>query len=101
MSADNWTFCPKCTKEREAIFANMERQVADSYGKVPVEEFDANRANLEAARLSLNTDVHRTWREDYTFEGASEGVVNVHYRGGCTKCKLKLEFSEDHPIPGA
>lgn len=79
----------------------LQREVDASYGKVPVETFDLARVNLVKAREVLDGEnTYRTFRENYSFLGAEDGVVTVSYNGNCTKCKLKLEFREDHPIPG-
>lgn len=100
MSASQWSLCPKCDRERLAIFENLQRQVSELYGKVPVEEFDQARAHLEQERVGLESREHYTWREDFRFEGVRGGALHVRYRGGCTVCKLKLEFDEDYPVPG-
>jgi endogenous inhibitor of DNA gyrase (YacG/DUF329 family) len=45
-----------------------------------------------------------TFREDYCFSGASEGVVTAEYRGYCTTCGLKVSFDhvvDFYPTPGA
>lgn len=39
--------------------------------------------------------------EDYEITGADTGIVTVGYSGSCTVCKLSLDFTETHPIPGA
>lgn len=101
MSADQWSRCPKCTKARLANFENLERQVNDSYGKVPVEEFDRARAHLEAERLKLESDKFRTWREDFDVTGAEDGTVQFDYRGSCSVCRLELKFVFEQDIPGA
>lgn len=101
MSADNWTNCPRCLKEAEEAFQNHQRQVDGLYGKVPVEEFDKARAALiEDDEALCSPTAFLTFREDYKFFGAEDGVVTVRYKGECTKCKTKLEFREDHQIPG-
>lgn len=101
MSADNWARCPRCYHDAAGVFNNLQRQVDASYGKVTVEAFDLARARLVKEREVLEGhDTFRTFRENYDFSGAEDGVVVVSYKGNCAKCKLKLEFREDHPIPG-
>lgn len=101
MSADNWARCPKCLKEGEASFAKQQIEVDEAYGKVSIEEFDRQRAELAKAQEFLDEDdTFRTFREDYEFSGAEEGVVTASYKGQCTKCGLSLKFEEKHPIPG-
>jgi hypothetical protein len=95
MSADNWTTCPRCTKAHEAAIDKREKAVADSYGKVPVEEFDRARQevdSLKATRLDV------TFREDYEIYGAEDGEVTVAYSGRCSQCGLGVKFSHVHPL---
>lgn len=64
----------------------------DSYGKVPVEEFDAAREAL----VDPTRDNFHTFREDYEFWGAEDGEVHGQYKGRCTVCGLeaRLELSK-------
>lgn len=64
----------------------------ESYGKVPVEEFDAARERL----VDPSADDFHTFREDYEFWGAEDGEVHALYKGRCTVCSLatKLELSK-------
>jgi hypothetical protein len=95
MSADNWTQCPRCLKRRAVEIENKETQVAAAYGKVPVDQFDRQRAELE----SLKTDrMDNNFREDYEICGAEDGVVEVTYRGVCGICNLRMEFKHSHEI---
>lgn len=95
MSADNWTQCPRCLKRRAAEVENKTTQVEGAYGKVPVEQFDRLRAELE----SLKSDrVDDTFREDYEIVGADEGFIEVIYRGSCGTCNLRTEFKHSHDI---
>lgn len=79
----------------------QEAEVDEAYGKVPIEEFDRKRASLaKAQELLAGDDIFRTFREDYEFHGAEDGAVSVVYKGSCTKCGLKMDIKEVHPIPG-
>lgn len=95
MSADNWADCPRCKVIREAALTERERAVENAYGKVPVAEFDAMRAELER---DANTLIDPTFREDYEIYGAEDGVVKVRYQGRCKDCGLSLKFEHDHPL---
>jgi hypothetical protein len=86
MSADNWAICPRCLSEATDKHAAKERRVAALYGKVPVEEFDAQRAAL----AEIDPEKFRTFREDYEFYGAEDGEVHASYSGGCTTCKMSV-----------
>lgn len=89
MSADNWAICPRCLSEAgEKDQAEIER-VAALYGKVPVEEFDAQRAALKP----IDPEDYRTLREDYEFSGAEEGTVEADYSCCCSKCGLGTSFN--------
>lgn len=101
MSADNWAKCPRCVKEAKVVLQNLSQQISVSYGVVSVEEFDQMRDSLVKKLEALKEgDNYRTFREDYEFYGAEDGAITVSYKGNCAKCGLKLEFVEEHPIPG-
>lgn len=95
MSADNWTTCPRCERDKVAAIKQREAAVQDLYGKVDVVTFDAKRAELEEFKAQTIGD---TFREDYEFYGAEDGVVHVRYSGGCQTCKLTLTFEHEHPL---
>ena len=65
------------------------------YGQVTAEKFD----ELRSALISPEEENFRTFREDYEFWGAEEGVVKYEYSGHCTKCELGLDFDGRRPIP--
>lgn len=96
MSANNWAVCPRCLTEARKAEAAALAEVMDSYGKVPVHEFDRARRAL----VTQPADDFRTFREDYDIDGATAGLVTVSYRGGCQQCGLALDFKHSHPIPG-
>ena len=101
MGADNWAKCPRCLRQGELALANLKLQVDASYGVVSVEVFDQKRAVLVEEQEKLEGEnTFRTWRESWRIEGAEDGVVEIHYSGSCNICKLQMEFTEDHPIPG-
>jgi hypothetical protein len=77
----------------------LQVRVDASYGQVPVDEFDRVRAALAQQRKDAE-GAPKTFRETWQIYGADEGVVTVVYVGSCTICKLNLEFTEDHEIPG-
>ena len=97
MSADNWTTCPRCTRRREEKLRASAIKVAEAYGKVPVEEWDAMRSAQSDAEAEGQ---EHTLREDYEFYGADEGEVVSSYSCSCTKCGLHLSFTNHHPIEG-
>ena len=76
MNADNWTVCPRCTRGREEKLRASSIKVAEAYGKVPVEEWDAMRSAQSDADAEAEGQEH-TLREDYEFYGADEGEVEA------------------------
>lgn len=99
MSADNWAYCPQCTERCEASFRQREAAIAASYGTVPVEKFDADRAKLDADKRAFDTRTP-TFREDYEIYGAETGEITVTYSGHCTECACGLDFDDVRSIPG-
>lgn len=99
MGADNWAYCPRCTQQGRAKLDKRAAAIQASYGKIPVEEFDEARRQ-HAAAVKAFEQRERTFREDYEISGADTGTVTVGYSGSCAKCRLSLEFTDTHPIPG-
>lgn len=95
MSADNWAVCPRCRKREEARIADLQRRATEAYGQLPVDEFDALRA--EAAK-GIDLQKLCTFREDYEIWGADDGTVRVNYSGECQACGLDLHFEHEHPM---
>lgn len=95
MSADNWAICPRC-HHRALVEHEAKRQAAlDSYGTVPLAEFEELRYHAD---VPFDDGAYHTFREDYEFSGAEEGVIYVRYKGRCTVCNLSLEIEQDHPF---
>lgn len=76
MSADNWAVCPRCIGEARSI----------DFGPIVPE---------------VDEELYRTFREDYEFYGADEGVVTASYSGHCRKCGLETDFEHAHRFFGA
>jgi hypothetical protein len=93
MSADNWEICPRCLFRARREAQDAYDKVMATYGQVPLDEFDAARAELKP----VEDEDYRTLREDYEFYGADEGTVRADYRCGCTVCGLSgsLKASEE------
>lgn len=100
MSADHWAQCPRCHQRRVKEVEEQHKLVDAAYGQVPLAEFEAMRDAAMRMSEALEDQKDHTFREDWRITGAEEGVVHVRYRGGCTKCRLTLEFDTDHEIPG-
>lgn len=99
MSADNWARCPRCWHRKNKDLMERWAKLNASYGQIPLEEFDETRAELNFETEGLE-NMKETFREDYEFYGAEDGIVQVSYSGQCTVCSLALKFEESHPIQG-
>ena len=99
MSADNWDICPRCLKRAETRVAELERKMADVYGKITLPEYDKLRLELEKAK-GYSPEDFRTFREDYEFFQPSPGVVQVIYSGHCMAdgCDCGTDFTYEHPF---
>ena len=93
MSADNWTKCPKCTllalkKKQEEIAA-----VAESYGKVPLAEY-------EAALIKSREPTERTATLMECFEFVMDvgGGFSATYSARCDKCGFSHNFEHIEQI---
>lgn len=99
MSADNWANCPRCIATDEAGIETLEKKLRDSYGKVSVESYELLRKELSTAKNDFRNgredySKFATFREDYEFYGADDGILQIVYSGCCTKCGLNLKFHE-------
>jgi hypothetical protein len=99
MSASNWAVCPKCIAKARADARAEYRAVMESYGTIPVAEFDAKHAALK----DPDEGDYETFREDYEIYGAESGEVQVTYSGSCGTCGLNVELRESkrfYTVPG-
>lgn len=92
MSADNWTTCPRCADAREDQLRALDIDIANAYGSVSVEEFDRMRRERDDLAAAAPEP---TFREDYEFWGAADGVIHVSYSGECTRCHLAHSIEDD------
>lgn len=96
MSADNWTTCPKCSKETRDRYERLYERISIGADLLPPGEFAALREALAECSADVTRKQFDTFREDYEIFGADGGEVHVTYRGRCTKCGLetKLEMAK-------
>ena len=94
MSASNWAVCPRCVIRATRDHDQRLGAVMDTYGTVPVEDFDRARSQIE----EVHPQDYATFREDYEIYGAATGVVTVSYGGSCSTCGLSLSFKHEHPL---
>lgn len=85
MSADNWTYCPVCARDRDLALTRRQELHAATYGKVSADEFlQRSRAVADdIARTIRNFEA--TFREDYEI-GIDGSVFSISYHGKCTTC---------------
>lgn len=88
MSADNWTICPKCTKERPDPI----KEAAKLYGKIPLAEWEAA---IQEAKNSPPQEA--TLREDYEFY-LKGFCLNIIYCCSCKLCGFKFDYKKQVDI---
>lgn len=95
MSADNWAVCPNCKVMKECAFAKTEREVKESYGKIPAEEY------LAALKALTPPDLKQEFREDYELGVTADGEFYVSYSGTCRDCGFNhvYKHSEQLALP--
>lgn len=97
MSADNYTTCPRCERRKAAALNQKAEELAETYGKLPLEQWEKLRDEHEAAK---QLPVRQTFREDYEFHGAETGEVTASYAASCSECGLSTSFEHTHTIEG-
>jgi hypothetical protein len=78
MSADNWTFCPKCKDSKN-------KELESLYGKIPAEEY------LKKAKELSTESNEETLREDYEI-GIWDGKFRISYDAYCEACGYEYTF---------
>lgn len=73
----------------------MDAAVAAAYGTVPAAEYE--RIHAERAAFAAES-IEPTFREDYEFWGAEDGVLNINYSGACQKCGLAHQFKHTETL---
>lgn len=86
MSADRWSYCPRCQAAAKSKLASL-------YGQVDEQKYLAERERIakDASKATL--------REDFEFFlDEKQGTVNVvvSYGANCTVCGLSLSFRDSH-----
>jgi len=96
MSANNWTVCPRCTQTYVSKIARAKQALNDSYGKVPIEEYERLLENLQTAQKE-NEEEPETLREDYE-QGIYNGHYRVSYSGSCENCGFEFEYKFEKEV---
>lgn len=90
MSANNWTECPRCRVGYLAEIKVRAEEVANAYGKVPVEEY--MRMNEEA---SNPPPFEETLREDWYIGMSADGKFTAKYSCYCKPCGFEFSFEQE------
>ena len=103
MSADNWTQCPNCTKDRvidrEATLVKAEKRASEAYGVVSAVEYAVLAQDVSMAQLATESnDLNDTFREDYEFRMSLDGKFEVTYHGKCAVCDFTHVFAHNETI---
>jgi predicted Zn-ribbon and HTH transcriptional regulator len=99
MSADNWTQCPKCKKNKEDECDELDKQVVVSYGKIPADDYISlvEKSSKLADQLKNRTVPEDTLREDYELR-IRDGEFSVSYYASCKTCGFKFEFKHEEKV---
>lgn len=89
MSADNWSKCPKCKEVAKKTNADLIAKIVESYGKIPVEEYDDM-----VKKASESIELEETLREDYEFY-LEDDNLNIDYGCSCNKCGFSYSYKKD------
>ena len=93
MSASNWSVCPRCEATFNAERAAAIVKVAESYGKVSVEEYEKLRAAASWERPAI-----LGLREDYELGINQHGVFYVNYGGECVECGFRHSYAHTEDV---
>ncbi len=98
MSADNYTFCPRCMSEKRRKIEELETALDEGYGKLHKKEWLDKIEFLEDLKSEKNK---RTLGENY--ESWIDGKENpplffVQYSCSCENCRFKYSFTHEEVI---
>lgn len=92
MSADNWTYCPRCTKSFFQKRKKFYQKIEDSYGTIPAIEY---MDLIEKAKNPVKQE--ETLREDYEI-GHQNNEFYIIYKACCQKCDYTFKFKHEEII---
>lgn len=97
MGADNIAICPRCVRRRAKELKSLDEALQRDYGKVPLDVFDRQRAELNELRESeVQPTFAETWEIGLFGDGTSTFLTK--YSGRCRHCQLEYSF-EEYPKP--
>jgi uncharacterized Zn finger protein len=94
MSADNWTYCPKCIEEDEKKHETLKQKANDSYGKINPDEYiklieELNKMHLATPKETL---------AEYFEMGILKKEFFIRYSAHCTKCGFEYKYNLDKKL---
>lgn len=96
MGADRYSVCPRCQSRKDRQVISNNGRLQEAYGKLPLEEFDALRDEVEHFEAE---PVPQALREDYEFEPpVDDGVLVIRYKAFCGDCELSFTIEEDRAL---
>ena len=97
MSADAWSYCPRCLEKAKSAYVAKLRAVQATYGTVPEDEY---RAAYEIASKPFDSEPYYTFREDYELGILPEREkFYVIYSGRCEGCSFEVTFNHEEDLP--
>lgn len=91
MSADRWSPCPQCAKNRDKSIDGAKQKADASYGKVSKEAY---RKLLDAANPA-KVPLGQTLREDWNISPPDEGgTLQILYSCSCQECNYGFDMSK-------
>ena len=97
MSADNWSICPKCKVTAEHAAASAATKARESYGNVPVEQY---QRMIDEADKIASKGLEDTLREDFSVGVKADGTFEVIYGCRCGTCGFAFTFKHSEPTKG-
>jgi hypothetical protein len=93
VSADNWTFCPRCYAAHLGKMEAAKASLANKYGTV--DEYDRMKHEMEANPPRLNSSL----AERFECGVKQHGEFFVNFRCYCKTCGFSFEFKHEQQVP--
>ena len=94
MSADNRTFCPKCSQNFKSKRDKQLECAQRQYGKISRDQYD----RLIAAAMEIKQEpCMATLREDFD-QGINEGIYEVTYSCSCSNCGFSWKYHHEEDV---
>lgn len=95
MSADGYSQCPRCLRRHKEEVDRLTQQLAEAYGKMGHDEYEALAGKLSEAQDSTPMD---NMRENWEFYGVATGTLHVDYSAVCRICSLEVNYQDTKVI---